>query len=73
MKKKMAGRPRGGATLLCPVCASVTGVLLTKRNGSGLIERQRCCKVCGHRFHSIEMPRVPPNPAHGLGKAGRSS
>lgn len=58
LKKKMAGRPRGGATLPCPVCASRTGVRQTRRNGSGLIERERWCKFCGHSFYSIERPRV---------------
>jgi hypothetical protein len=56
-KKRMAGRPRGGATLQCPKCGNVSGVTLTRRV-EGLVYRQRVCKKCKHEFNSVEQVKA---------------
>lgn len=55
-KKRMSGRPRGGASLACPRCGVPSRVTLTRRDPeSGLIRRWRYCPACRHEFTSEEL------------------
>ena len=51
--KKMAGRKRGGASMICPDCGSDSRVMITRRI-SGSVYRKRKCVAQGHEFETNE-------------------
>jgi RNase P subunit RPR2 len=54
--KRVNGRPRGGATFICPKCKEITKVLRTVRiDPEKLIHRQRKCLSCGNIFDTREV------------------
>lgn len=56
-KKKwdMKGRPRGGASVPCPVCNSDSRVIITGRNAEAQVVRKReCLGRAHHKFQTKE-------------------
>lgn len=53
-KKRMKGRPRGGATVPCPACEKDSRVLLTRRDGNTVIRRRQCLGPGHHLFDTTE-------------------
>lgn len=50
--KKMKGRPRGGASVPCPLCQSNSNVALTRRDGTKVARWRNCTN--GHAFQTTE-------------------
>ena len=54
-KKNMKGRPRGGATMPCPVCGANSHVIITRRTDDDVvIRKRRCLGDEGHPFDTVE-------------------
>ena len=47
-------RPRGGASVPCPVCAKDSEVVITRRMGQEVSRRRKCKGKPSHEFYSIE-------------------
>jgi len=54
-KKKMKGRPRGGASCPCPECSGHSEVIVTKRVDLKVLRERKCLsRECGARFRTVE-------------------
>lgn len=59
--KKRAKRPRGGASILCPRCASPSHVTETRRMGRSTVGRlRRCLGRVPHVFFTEELVKQMP-------------
>lgn len=54
LKKNMKGRPRGGASVPCPTCASDSHVELTRRDGDTVMRTRKCLGRGKHLFRTAE-------------------
>lgn len=49
-------RPRGGASVQCPLCAADSSVVYTRRTGAAVYRLREC--TAGHKFPTNELPRA---------------
>jgi len=57
-KKNMRGRPRGGASVLCPQCGKDSRVIITRRDGRDVVRRRVCKGRAEHLFETTESPHA---------------
>lgn len=55
-RKNMKGRPRGGASVMCPRCGANSEVIITRRDGDQVSRRRECKGEARHLFDTQETP-----------------